>query len=111
MTLFYIAICEGKITLTGACYQAQDISTKNGAKKIETKGDCTYPGVCTGCNKYYYNNGERCTGIIISHLDILLSSCLFLNGKGNCILNDKTGNQDKHCYEVFINSRLFISCH
>ncbi|XP_056015772.1 uncharacterized protein LOC125675332 [Ostrea edulis] len=82
------AICGGNITPRGACDQAQYVATKHGLKWIESNGECNYPGVCTKCNKYYYNNGWRCTACpsiphcLEMHCDATADSTICANCEG-----------------------------
>lgn len=56
------AICNGRTNPTGACNQVQVVMTRFEPSSLQhPEGKCMSPDNCVNCNKYFFNNGPRCT--------------------------------------------------
>lgn len=65
---FFIAICDGKTNLNGACEQFQLVQKKSGWQLEHSKGACIYPRQCSCSSIYFYSDGPRCKGKDTSRL-------------------------------------------
>ena len=66
-TLFIAAICDRKITKTGACQNAAEGGRSQlilGSPVTTSSGQCNEPEVCSNCGSGFYADGPKCKSTI-----------------------------------------------